>query len=407
MLTKLTKDKKYLLACSYGPDSMALFSMLIKHKIDFAVAHVNYQMRGAASQVAFTNLKKYAEENNVKFYGLTVDGHKYTGNFQAKAREERYNFFLKLVKTHNFSALLTAHNEDDHIETYLMQTQSKKTTYFYGINENIMYKTMKVMRPLLNYSKQTLLDYCLHNNIPFELDQSNESRMYTRNKLRLEVVNKLTNAARKQIILEISHKNALMAADVAAANAIIDEGKVEIAKFIALPRTIQNIVLYILFVQKEAQAAYTTGKVNNIIDSLRKKNNSAMFKVNKDIYFVKAYTYFLLININDYRPYEININSPNVAKNVHFTANLDTKAALEKFPIKHYPLKITSPKTEDIYAFANYKKKVSRMLVDMKMPRHLRLIWPIVRNNKDEIIFVPRYRANYKPREDDIFLIKT
>ena len=42
-----TKNSKILLACSYGPDSMALFDMLLKQvgNNGFEVAHVNYRLR--------------------------------------------------------------------------------------------------------------------------------------------------------------------------------------------------------------------------------------------------------------------------------------------------------------------------------------------------------------------------
>ena len=44
-MLNLDKDKKYLLACSYGPDSMALFYLLLEIGFKFDVAHVNYHLR--------------------------------------------------------------------------------------------------------------------------------------------------------------------------------------------------------------------------------------------------------------------------------------------------------------------------------------------------------------------------
>ena len=62
-IPKLNKNKKYLLACSYGPDSMALFNLLIKDNIDFDVAIVNYHLREESNlEVAW--LKRYCELNN-------------------------------------------------------------------------------------------------------------------------------------------------------------------------------------------------------------------------------------------------------------------------------------------------------------------------------------------------------
>ena len=44
-MLNLNKNQKYLLACSHGPDSMALFYMLKEEGYNFAVAHVNYHHR--------------------------------------------------------------------------------------------------------------------------------------------------------------------------------------------------------------------------------------------------------------------------------------------------------------------------------------------------------------------------
>ena len=48
-MLNLDKNKKYLLACSYGPDSMALFSMLLEEGYRFEVAHVNYHFRNESN----------------------------------------------------------------------------------------------------------------------------------------------------------------------------------------------------------------------------------------------------------------------------------------------------------------------------------------------------------------------
>ena len=49
-MLNLEKNKHYLLACSFGPDSMALFDMLLKEGYKFSVAHVNYHLRKEANE---------------------------------------------------------------------------------------------------------------------------------------------------------------------------------------------------------------------------------------------------------------------------------------------------------------------------------------------------------------------
>ena len=116
----LDKSNKYVVACSFGPDSMALLDAAIKEKLDIVVAHVNYRKREEAlfEQQA---LEKYCQDRNIKIYVLDLLGEKHTGNFQEWAREKRYQFFSEVVLKEDAYAVLVAHQEDDLIETYLMQ----------------------------------------------------------------------------------------------------------------------------------------------------------------------------------------------------------------------------------------------------------------------------------------------
>ena len=69
MKIDLDASKKYLLACSFGPDSMALFSLLKEQGYTFEVAHVNYNMR-SESLDEMTKLNEYCKENGNEFFRL-------------------------------------------------------------------------------------------------------------------------------------------------------------------------------------------------------------------------------------------------------------------------------------------------------------------------------------------------
>ena len=68
-MLNLDKNKKYLLACSYGPDSMALFSMLLKEVYKFEVAHVNYHFRKESDQEE-KELREYCSKYNINIHLL-------------------------------------------------------------------------------------------------------------------------------------------------------------------------------------------------------------------------------------------------------------------------------------------------------------------------------------------------
>lgn len=407
MLINLSKNKKYLLACSYGPDSMALFHLLLTQNFKFAVAHVNYNMRGEHSERAALNLKEYSKKHNIEYFELSLKGQELTGNFQAKAREIRYSYFQRLMKKYSFAALLTAHHEDDHIETYLMQKASKKTLFYYGIQKEITYEDIKVIRPLLSLTKEELLLYNKKHDIPYEIDSSNLETHYMRNKFRINVLNKLTKEEKDALLNEIVDKNAESKQLKLKVSSLVTETKVNISKYLKLTNKEKEFLIYLLFSRLSIEERFSKGKFKNIDDAINKNQTSAMFKIYKDFYFVKAYEYFTVIDLKEYQSYSINLKSPKNVIAAHFTAKLADLRGLEQFPVAMYPLEITTAKAEDFYIINTYKKKITRMYVDMKLPRHLRRIWPVVKDSSGNVVFVPRYRVDYKISEKDVFIIKT
>ena len=156
----LDKNKKYVIACSFGPDSMALLDAAIKEKLNIVVAHVNYRKR-AASQFEQDSLTNYCKNHNIKLFILDLLGVKSEGNFQAWARKKRYEFFKEVAEKENAFAVLVAHQQDDVIETYLMQQKRGNYVKKYGISRENELFGVKIIRPLLDYSKEQLKEYHL------------------------------------------------------------------------------------------------------------------------------------------------------------------------------------------------------------------------------------------------------
>jgi tRNA(Ile)-lysidine synthase len=115
-----------------------------------------------------------------------------------------------MYEKHRASALFVAHQQDDLIETYLIQKQRNSRVNYYGIEPVILMKNMTIVRPLLSFSKQDLLDYCHENRVPFSIDVSNFETKYLRNKIRLQVVARLTEIERYQILKEINENNDML-----------------------------------------------------------------------------------------------------------------------------------------------------------------------------------------------------
>jgi len=181
ILLKL-KDKKNLLAFSGGADSTALFFLLIKHNIPFDIAIIDYNIREQSkAEVAYA--QELAKTHNLKCHLHTAQT--IEQNFEAKAREIRYDFFEELIKKCNYENLLTAHHLGDRFEWMLMQfCKGAGCAEIAGMQKEQNRGFYTLIRPLLHLDKKELLAY-LHANkkIYFE-DESNLNEDIKRNSFR-------------------------------------------------------------------------------------------------------------------------------------------------------------------------------------------------------------------------------
>jgi tRNA(Ile)-lysidine synthase len=205
-MLNLEKNKHYLLACSFGPDSMALFDMLLKEGYKFSVAHVNYHLRKEANEEE-SKLRDFCFDHSIGIYVKDVDEGLGDSNLEKKCRDIRYNFFINVVKENHFDALLVAHQEDDLIETFLMQKRRKNLVNYFGIKEISYFSDIEIIRPLLRYRKEELLMYCRMFNVPYAIDKTNLEDHFLRNQIRHSVVEKLSPIERKDILSEIDQAN--------------------------------------------------------------------------------------------------------------------------------------------------------------------------------------------------------
>ncbi len=183
------KDKKLLIAVSGGLDSMTLSHLMHQLKYAIAIAHCNFKLRGDESDADELFVKNYALKNQIPFFSIHFDTTKIAEkkriSIQMAARELRYDWFNKILRTQQFDYLLTAHHLDDMFETFLINlTRGSGLDGFVGIpqiNENIV-------RPMLIFTREEISLNAQKENIIWREDQSNLTTKYHRNKIRHQVV---------------------------------------------------------------------------------------------------------------------------------------------------------------------------------------------------------------------------
>ena len=182
-LKNLIGDENVVVAVSGGPDSMVLLTILSNITKKIIVAHINHKVR-VESDDEYLMVKNYTEKLGLTFEGTCIEN--YSGdNFHRDARNFRYSFFEKLIDKHNAKYLFTAHHGDDLMETILMRIARGSTLKGYaGFKKETRLKNYTIVRPLITFSKEELLNRAKENNIPYAIDASNDKDKYTRNRYR-------------------------------------------------------------------------------------------------------------------------------------------------------------------------------------------------------------------------------
>ena len=181
--------KKLLVAISGGIDSIVLTDLLHQLNFSISLAHCNFSLRGKESNKDEQFVKDLGEKLNFSTFTIKFDTEKYATengiSTQMAARDLRYNWFEKICKKNDIDYIITAHQKDDVIETFLINltrgTGLDGLTGIPEINGNIV-------RPMLPFDRNDILIYATKNKLQWREDKSNSSIKYVRNKIRHKIV---------------------------------------------------------------------------------------------------------------------------------------------------------------------------------------------------------------------------
>jgi len=181
--------KKLLVAISGGIDSIVLTDLLHQLNFSISLAHCNFSLRGKESNKDEQFVKNLGEKLGFSTFTIKFDTEKYATengiSTQMAARDLRYNWFEKICKKNDIDYIITAHQKDDVIETFLINltrgTGLDGLTGIPEINGNIV-------RPMLPFDRNDILIYATKNKLQWREDKSNSSIKYVRNKIRHKIV---------------------------------------------------------------------------------------------------------------------------------------------------------------------------------------------------------------------------
>ncbi|GAB2561482.1 tRNA lysidine(34) synthetase TilS [Spirosoma areae] len=183
-----------LLAVSGGVDSVVMAELFHRTQQPFAIAHVNFSMRGAESDNDALFVKNKAEQYGVPFhltrFATAAVAAERGISIQMAARELRYDWFAQVLQEHAYACVATAHHQNDVLETIVLNlTRGTGLAGLHGIAP----RQNAIVRPLLFANRDQLLAYAEAQSLAYREDSSNADDKYARNRIRHHVVPVLTD----------------------------------------------------------------------------------------------------------------------------------------------------------------------------------------------------------------------
>ena len=189
----IKKGDSVVIAVSGGPDSMTLLHVLNNLKgvlgFDICIAHVNHMIRKEADEETRYVLD-FCDKLGISCYVLKKDVQKIAKekkiSTELAGRMVRYDFFEEVANKTKANKIATAHNANDNAETVLMNLI--RGSGISGLKGIELIRDNKYIRPILNCTRQEIEEYAKENNLNPKYDSTNKENIYTRNKIRNELI---------------------------------------------------------------------------------------------------------------------------------------------------------------------------------------------------------------------------
>ena len=182
------QGQKILVACSGGSDSTALLDILRrlapKMGISIGVLHVDHRQHSSSSK-AMAQVKTRCSRWRLPFYACSLEKKLPKGANEVQMRKVRYEVFEQIAHEHDYHLVATGHTQTDQVETVFMRII--RGTGPKGL-EGIPVSRSRYIRPLLNCTREELIDYLKSRRLSWIQDPTNRNKRHIRNRIRNELL---------------------------------------------------------------------------------------------------------------------------------------------------------------------------------------------------------------------------
>lgn len=215
----IQQNDKILVALSGGPDSVCLLHILyeLKNKFNLTLGaiHINHMLRGKEADNDEKYIGKLCDELGINHYVKRINieyvAKSENVSLEVAGRNERYKAFEEIKTKYEYNKIAVAHNSNDQAETILMRVM--RGTGLEGLTGIKAKREDGIIRPILCLNREEIEKYCEEKRLNPRIDASNYERIYSRNKIRLDILPYMKEHFNKDIIDTLNRMTILLQKD--------------------------------------------------------------------------------------------------------------------------------------------------------------------------------------------------
>lgn len=433
----ISDGDKIIVGLSGGPDSVCLLHILNRLKetrnIEIYAAHLNHQIRGIEAQKDALFVSELCNSLGIPVFIKSVDVPKYCEekglSLEEGARNIRYDMFFEIKRRTGADKIAIGHNMNDQAETVLMRIM--RGTGLQGLRGIEYTRENGIIRPILDIERKDIEAYCEHYNLNPKIDQTNLESIYTRNRIRLELLPYMQQYFNSNVVESIVRMSNSMKSDgdyldLEATKAyeevsIKDNKKVEIniEKLSSYHEAIQNRIIRYAIKDILGDTNFVDQKhIEEVMQLLDSTKNGKMLNLPRGVFAYRRVD-SILFTLEEIREEELEYNysipKDGFIKIKELGLLIDTDViSIEKYKTlkKDSTIKaidfdkvkggitVRNRKAGDKIKLKGGTKKIKDLFIDLKIPREMRSRVPLL-VDEDEVILAGEYRMSENYKIDD------